>query len=718
MKSYYGFIPFVLILLFIIPASVLAAEHSPAAEEKQAVEEPAASSDQLLEKLREASELFDAGLLCEAQEIVNGLIENHPDSAGAAHLLAGRIFRAEGDTSKAEKEFREAARISPVIADYAYMQLVELYAEDGTSGKVIETARLIKNPLLLQDAAKNEISALIVSGRDREAVSAIYKYVKKYPDDWESKLTFATYLDSQGDLDGAVNIYKDLYIHASPFADRALEALKILEADRLTDAEKLERADSLYAGGDFRNAESVYAEVLDALDPEQRTRVTFRIGMCQFMTKRYAEAAETFGYGSNPRWLYWRARSYYRADDLKNFRDVRAEFEKKFPSHEKLALVYLMEADEYRRQGNIAAAEKIYLRVAERFEKSREDALWGLAWMNYMAGKFSKALWNLEQLREFKDSREYYKYLYWDARVRGIVATRCAGEKSRGGEADEFCGRDPDSFFKGLPFDGSYYGYLIREKSGVSSDDPVPSISSVQRPDGERYERIDALAAVGLRDEAVKEIVDAIRHAGTKDELFYLGQKALSLGEYKNVVMFAEPRDEPEFLPYSYPDVYEEVVSRASESEGLDAFLISALMREESRYERDVVSPAGAVGLMQLMPSTARRVARSMRSHLDPSLDLTDPETNILIGSHYLAGLVEEFRIVPFALAAYNAGKNALRRWIGRYYKGDIPEFVENIPYTETRRYVKKVLKSYWQYRYVRGQRLLVSRQWLVSSKK
>jgi len=729
MKSYRCLI--VLLVILILPISFtrgFAEEEQPASAVDQAAAKAASPADestdegvtqtdgQWLEKLHEASDLFEAGLSCKAQETINDLIEKYPDSAAPAHLLLGRILRAAGDTEKAEREFREAAKISSVIADYAYMQIVDLYADNGIYDKVIKTVRLVKNPLLLQDASKNEISALIVSGRDKEAVSAIYKYIKRYPDDWESKLTFATYLDSQGDLNGAVNVYKDLYIHASPFADRAYEALKILEAERLTDEEKLQRADSLYANGNFMDAETVYADVLDGLDADQRTRVTFRIGMCRFLTKRYDEAAGTFGFGSNPKWLYWRARSYYRNDDMKNFRAVRSEFEKRFPSNAKLALVYLMEADEYRRLGDMAGAEKIYLKVAEKFEKSREDALWGLVWMNYMAGRYGKALWNLEQLREFKDSREYYKYLYWDARVRGIVAAQCDDEKNQKGVADELCGRDADSFFRDLPSDGSYYGYLIKEKSGVSTEDPVPSVSAVHRPAGERYERIDMLAAAGLRDEAVKEIVDAIRNAGSEDELFYLGQKAMSLGEYKNVVMFAEPRDEPEFLPFSYPDVYKEVVSRASESEGLDALLIEALMREESRYERDVVSPAGAVGLMQLMPATARRVSRSMSIHLDPSLDLTDPETNILIGTHYLAGLVEEFKLVPFALAAYNAGENALRRWVGRYYRDDVPEFVENIPYTETRRYVKKVLKSYWQYRYVRGQGGAVgSRQYAVS---
>jgi soluble lytic murein transglycosylase-like protein len=106
---------------------------------------------------------------------------------------------------------------------------------------------------------------------------------------------------------------------------------------------------------------------------------------------------------------------------------------------------------------------------------------------------------------------------------------------------------------------------------------------------------------------------------------------------------------------------------------------------------------------MQLMPSTAKRTKRGIETLPGDELDLTDVKTNIFIGTHYLAKLISRFKLYPFAIAAYNAGENAIVRWIGELDSSDIPRFIEDIPYKETRNYVKKVLKSYWQYRRVYG---------------
>jgi soluble lytic murein transglycosylase len=178
---------------------------------------------------------------------------------------------------------------------------------------------------------------------------------------------------------------------------------------------------------------------------------------------------------------------------------------------------------------------------------------------------------------------------------------------------------------------------------------------------------------------------------------------AMELEKYKEVIYFAEPRDESEFLPYSYPLAYDEIIEDAAQSEGLDKYLIAALIREESRYDPEVVSWAGAVGLMQLMPTTANQVNNQIKAHIRDSSNLHDVKTNILFGAHYLAGLIKEYEKIPFAIIAYNAGGNNLKKWLTRYYKDDITEFVEHIPYKETKGYIKKVLKSYWQYRYING---------------
>jgi soluble lytic murein transglycosylase len=387
--------------------------------------------------------------------------------------------------------------------------------------------------------------------------------------------------------------------------------------------------------------------------------------------------------------MYWHARSFYRINNKEGFARVKNDFEKRYPDNRRLALLYLMEADELRRQGNLLLAQKSYEVVASRFPKNAEEALWGLGWMYYSAGNFEKSLEYFSRLTEYERSRDYHKYLYWNARSQERM--------SEDGE---------DDFFQELPSDRSYYGYMIKMRSPVDeiSESILPSVPVF--PKGEQYQRINALAVMGMKDEAVLEITESIKKARSPGEFLYLGHMAMKLDAYKDVIYIAEPRDDLEFLPYSYPRAYWETIKHAAGSEGVDEHLVAALIREESRYDPDVVSWAGAVGLMQLLPATAKRMNNGVTVHTGGSLVLSDVRTNIMLGTHYLSRLVREFKEIPFAVAAYNAGENALRRWLNKYYRRDVAEFIENIPYKETRRYVKKVLKSYWQYRTISGLQL------------
>jgi len=122
-------------------------------------------------------------------------------------------------------------------------------------------------------------------------------------------------------------------------------------------------------------------------------------------------------------------------------------------------------------------------------------------------------------------------------------------------------------------------------------------------------------------------------------------------------------------------------------------------MREESRFDHAAKSPAGAYGLMQLMPQTAYRLDRSLHLGVTRPSQLTDAGTNIALGTFYLKKLSDEFASLPLALAAYNAGELAVRSWQNRFAYRSADEFIEDIPYAETRNYVKKVLTSYFQYR-------------------
>ncbi|MEO6202937.1 MAG: lytic transglycosylase domain-containing protein, partial [Nitrospirales bacterium] len=155
----------------------------------------------------------------------------------------------------------------------------------------------------------------------------------------------------------------------------------------------------------------------------------------------------------------------------------------------------------------------------------------------------------------------------------------------------------------------------------------------------------------------------------------------------------------------AFPMGYQRVIQSFAPKQ-VDPFLVAGLIREESLYSARVVSPVGAIGLMQLMPETAKRVGRQLGLP-DSDSDrkgLEEPNRNIQLGTYYLGQLLNEFQgNIIYSVAAYNAGPQAVKRWIGQNGHRDPDEFVELIGYRETRGYVKRVLGSYRIYRTLFG---------------
>jgi soluble lytic murein transglycosylase len=140
-----------------------------------------------------------------------------------------------------------------------------------------------------------------------------------------------------------------------------------------------------------------------------------------------------------------------------------------------------------------------------------------------------------------------------------------------------------------------------------------------------------------------------------------------------------------------YPRGYAAEVEEACRQEGLPPAVFFALVREESHFDADIVSSAGAVGLTQLLPETAQEVARLLK--IDQP-DLRDPGQNLRIGARHLARLAARLQDLPKALLAYNAGAGRLRGW--ERGSAGLPSdlLVESAPFPETRRYVRKILAS------------------------
>jgi len=158
----------------------------------------------------------------------------------------------------------------------------------------------------------------------------------------------------------------------------------------------------------------------------------------------------------------------------------------------------------------------------------------------------------------------------------------------------------------------------------------------------------------------------------------------------------------PQWITVFYPQPHRYLVFTAALEHQVDPYLVFGIIRAESKYQSQARSPVGAVGLMQIMPTTAQWIAEQQGiKDFDPE-QLQDPEVNINFGCWYLASLSEEFNgQVPLMVAAYNAGRGTVKRWTEEQVWDGSPDKLENIPFVETREYVRNVLKNYEAYKVI-----------------
>jgi soluble lytic murein transglycosylase len=163
------------------------------------------------------------------------------------------------------------------------------------------------------------------------------------------------------------------------------------------------------------------------------------------------------------------------------------------------------------------------------------------------------------------------------------------------------------------------------------------------------------------------------------------------------------PRTRPVW-EIAYPNAYRELIEKHTKDAGVEPDLLQALMREESALDPKALSWAGAMGLTQLMPTTAKATAQQLKLKRFRVESLYEPEVNIRLGAHHLGELVKKFSgHTPFAVGSYNAGAGAVNRWRADRKGMPLDAWVEEVPIAETRGYIKRVLRSYNTYQILYG---------------
>jgi soluble lytic murein transglycosylase len=340
------------------------------------------------------------------------------------------------------------------------------------------------------------------------------------------------------------------------------------------------------------------------------------------------------------------------------------------------------------------------------------SAHWRAAWLNCRTRNYPEAARLMdEQLVRYPGGMEIPAALYWRGRIY---------------EDEEHNFAQAVNYYRKLSsvYTDFYYAHLAHQRLAALGNqpaaDPAPGLAKVQRePDpeltGELPENdIHLIKARLLANASLNEYIGPEIHASnTADEWGALAQAEIyvSYGEYtralqsmkhSGISFFTLPVDEVPTVYWHllFPQPYWSELVANSGKNGLDPYLVASLIRQESEFNASAISPANAYGLMQLLPSVGKSLAKKQGIRKFDTRQLLNPSTNLQLGTVNLKQVIDRFGgQVEYALAAYNAGDSPVRQWLASNDYKDVPEFVESIPYTETREYVQAIMRNREMYR-------------------
>ena len=468
------------------------------------------------------------------------------------------------------------------------------------------------------------------------------------------------------------------------------KASNLITAMEFTEAEAILRAALLKVGSDSQRDDGL-----------RKLEILKKLGHSVFKQKRYKESAEIYEKAGDH---YWRAMALYRAGEKAAFGLTLKKLA--LIGDKRTSSLMLLAASDKRRNNEIDEALGMYKTLKANYPSEAENSLWGIGWTYYRSGDYQKAL---DAFTELGSAYGSPKYLYWKAQALEKLGKGGSDSQRDAAHTYRQIAEKEQDFYGVLAYLKSNKGSLLGESpeatrgQGVSprrvarGDKGSGGDSILLEPSWKPFqsERINLLLELGMKKEAVSELAAIARKAATPDELLSISMKLQDAGEYRLAITLVSRLPNRETArAILYPLAHWTVVKEASDRYGVDPFIVLSVMREESRFDSEARSTAGARGLMQLMPQTAYAMDRNVKSREQ----LYNVKTNIHLGSRHINSLMKEFGSLPAALAAYNAGEDAVRKWqnAGKYISVD--EFIEDIPYDETKNYVKRVITTYFEY--------------------
>jgi soluble lytic murein transglycosylase len=585
----------------------------------------------------------------------------------------------------------------PLIADYVlYYRGV---GEKGL-GKASDAAGLFNRILTeypesgLRKRALTGLAETYSNTGDYQKAETIYRSLYVIEEDPKEKAAFlnriAESLEKQGRYLEAIKAYKELWVEfpESPYADAAINrALRIGNAQGIplvtTESDYLQRAERLFKLYRWESAIKDFERVSKTDDVKLKIAISkFRLGLLN-------EALDLLIQISSPESLYWRARVSAKLGRDDEASETYYRIYLLYPQSPLAPEALYNAARLYQINSDFERALNLYDLLIRRYPGSEftEDGAWNLGWIYYRRGMYREALATFSASASSGSSYNSSRAAYWKAKTLEKQGNR--------GEAFAVYESLSRSTFP------SYYSYLARKKTGFTPNlRPVSQPSTKVVASNPRRERAELLIELGIFEDAYLEIERLREESKSDEELLSVSELYAKANDFYDSIRIAEGLGLSQANTLSYPRGFSEIVKGYSVKYNVDEFLVYSIIREESRFQKYAVSPSGAIGLMQLIPDTGRSTAKEAGISGYNTDMLYVPRINIELGIAYFKKVLEEFGgNVHLAIASYNAGPYNVASWLLKLSGLDPDEFVEEIPFQETRNYVRRVLRSYGVYK-------------------
>lgn len=680
---------------------------------------------------------FRLGALCAAAAVLAG---GQPRQAALERLKTGAAALEKGDSAAASRLLAQLPAQLPEIADYAAF----FQAQAADQGKRYAEAAAALEPVWRMDpvsplagrASVLAARALLEAGDAQAALRALGRAPAAQLPQPQADLLLARALEASGDALAAAARYQTVH-YGSPLsaeaeeAGRALVRLERELAERyppVLPQARLERARLLMTGGRGAAARSELEAMVPLLGGLERQQARVRIGATWYHQRKADAALEWLGSlqvqeaEADAERLYYIAASHRRRDDDEAMLAAAAELGRRYPSSPWRLKALVLAGDEFLVQNQPARFVPLYQACADLFPESSEAPYchWKVAWRAYLERQTAAATLLREHLSRYPASDKAGAALYFLGRLAEDQGDAAYARRFY----SEIRSRFPNYYYALQAAERLARPIFERASNSASAEAFLAAIrwpERVRQPDftvdaqtRQRIARARLLTAAGLEKWAEIELRYAARNGGRKFPLAVeLAETAARRGapdvglryvkatvpEYLWIPRDAAPRS---FWKLAFPFPYRASIEKFARERQLDPFLVAALIRQESEFDPGAVSVSNAIGLMQVMPGTGRELGRRVGVRGVRPASLKNPALNLNLGTFYLRrqldarnGSVEE------TLAGYNAGPSRIPVWKGWADYREPAEFIETIPFGQTRDYVQIILRNADVYRWL-----------------